>query len=45
MYVDEVCDYTRPFRMICILCMYTYIEYVVILIIYTTIMGYLVIFF
>jgi len=35
MYVDEVYDYTKPSKVIYMLSMYTYVEYVVILIIYT----------
>jgi len=37
MYIDEIYDHTRSFRVICMLSMHEYIEYVVILIIYTTI--------
>ena len=36
-YVDGVYDHTRLYRVICTLNMRAYIEYVVILIIYTTI--------
>ena len=34
-YVDEIYDYTRPFKVICMWSMYASMEYVVILIIYT----------
>ena len=37
MYVNEVYDHTRPSKIICMLSMYAYIEYAVILIIYTTV--------
>ena len=40
MYVDEVYDHTRPFRVICMLSMHAYIEYAVILIIYTTVVAF-----
>jgi len=36
-YVDEVYDHTKPSKVVYMLSMYTYIEYVVILIIYTTV--------
>jgi len=39
-YVDEVYDHTRPYKEICMLSMYTYMEYVVILIIYTIVMTF-----
>jgi len=35
-YVDEAYCYTKPFNVVYILSMHAYIEYVVILIIYTT---------
>ena len=34
MYIDKVYDHTRPSRVICMLIMHTYIEYMVILIEY-----------
>jgi len=36
-YVDEVYDHTKPSKIVCMLSIHAYIEYVVILIIYTTI--------
>jgi len=40
MYVDEVYDHTRPSKVICMLSTYAYMKYVVILIIYTTIVAF-----
>ena len=34
MYIDKVYDDTRPSRVICILSMHAYIEYMIILIVY-----------
>ena len=36
-YVDEVYDHTKPSKVVYMLSMHAYIEYVVILIIYTTV--------
>jgi len=38
-YVDEVYDHTKPSKVVCLLSMHAYIEYVVILIIYTTVVA------
>jgi len=40
MYIDEVNDHTRPCRVICMLSMHAYIEYVVILIVYNIIVAF-----
>jgi len=39
-YVDKVYDYTKPSKVVYMLSMYAYIEYVVILIIYTIVMTF-----
>ena len=39
-YVDEVYDHTRPSRVVCMSSMHTYIEYMVILILYTTVVAF-----
>jgi len=40
MYIDKVYDHTRPSRVICMLSMYTYIEYMVILIVYNIVVAF-----
>jgi len=39
-YVDEVYDHTKPSKVVYMLSMHAYIEYVVILIIYTTVVTF-----
>jgi len=39
-YVDEVYDHTKPSKVVYMLSMHAYIEYMVILIIYTTIVTF-----
>ena len=39
-YVDEVYDHTKPSKVFYMLSMHAYIEYVVILIIYTTVVAF-----
>jgi len=40
MYIDEVYDHTRPFKVICMLSMHIYIEYVVIFIVYNIVVTF-----
>ena len=40
MYVDEVYDNTKPSKVVCMLSIHAYIEYVVILIIYTAVVTF-----
>ena len=40
MYIDKVYDHTRPFRVICMLSMHAYIEYMVILIVYNIVVAF-----
>ena len=40
MYIDKVYDYTRPSRVICMLSMHTYIEYMVIIIVYNIVVAF-----
>ena len=40
MYIDEVYDHTRPSRVICMLSMHAYIEYIVILMIYNIVVAF-----
>ena len=39
-YVDEVYNHTKPSKVVCMLSMHAYIEYVIILIIYTTVVTF-----
>jgi len=39
MYIDKVYDHTRPSRVICMLSMHAYIEYMVILIVYNIVVA------
>ena len=40
MYIDKVYDHTRPSRVICMLSMHIYIEYMVILIVYNIVVAF-----
>jgi hypothetical protein len=39
-YVHEVYDHTRPFMVVCMSSMQVYVEYIVILILYTTVVAF-----
>ena len=40
MYIDKIYDHTRPSRVICMLSIHAYIEYVVILIVYNIVVAF-----